>query len=231
MSQNYDKLHARYRRVVDTLQSAARDYHVPEPALLAVSKTKPAEMVRAIYNLGQRDFGENYLQDALPKIEALHDLNGIKWHFVGQIQSNKTALIAQHFDWVHSVYRLKIASRLNNQRPAYFPKLKICIQVNLDDEPQKGGIAPNELLALAEAINQLERLELEGLMCIPKPRTSHEEQRQVYEQLRTLLTQTNQRLNLSMKTLSMGMSNDILPAIQAGSTMVRVGSDIFGERA
>lgn len=230
MCKNYDELRHRYDQVCTKIAGIATEEKQPAPQLLAVSKTKPADMVKVIYEQGQRDFGENYLQDALPKIEALSTLPDIQWHFIGQIQSNKTQSIASHFAWVHSVYRLKIATRLNAQRPAHLPALNICLQVDIDNEPQKGGVTPSELDSLARKIIELPNIALRGLMCIPKPRASLDEQRTAFEKVAKLQTQLNEQLNLSLDTLSMGMSNDILPAIQAGSTCVRIGSDIFGPR-
>lgn len=230
MCKNYDELRHRYDQVCTKITGIATEEKRPAPQLLAVSKTKPADMVKVVYEQGQRDFGENYLQDALPKIEALSTLPDIQWHFIGQIQSNKTQAIASHFAWVHSVYRLKIATRLSAQRPTHLPALNICLQVDIDNEPQKGGVTPDDLNSLAKEVKRLPNIALRGLMCIPKPRASLDEQRTVFEKVAQLQTQLNEQLNLSLDTLSMGMSNDILPAIQAGSTCVRIGSDIFGPR-
>lgn len=196
--------------------------------LLAVSKTHPPEGVREAIGAGQRCFGESYLQEALPKIAALGD-EDVEWHYIGAIQSNKTAEVARHFAWVHSIDRLKIAQRLSAQRPADLPPLDVCIQVNVSDEPQKAGVAPHELAPLAHAVAALPRLRLRGLMCIPAPEENRERQRLPFRRLR----EAQERLNaegLSLDTLSMGMSDDLEAAIAEGATIVRVGTDIFGAR-
>lgn len=196
--------------------------------LLAVSKTRPAEDLRQAAAAGQRCFGESYLQEALEKIRALQDLP-IEWHFIGPIQSNKTRQIAEHFDWVHSVDRLKIAQRLNDQRPPDLPKLQICIQVNTSGETTKSGCNPEEVAELAHAITQLPRLQLRGLMAIPAPEDDFEQQRLPFRKLRELMTQLNEA-GLSLDTLSMGMSDDMEAAIAEGATIVRIGTAVFGER-
>jgi len=197
-------------------------------ALLAVSKTFPATDVREAYAAGQHAFGENYLQEALDKIEALRDLQ-IEWHFIGPIQSNKTRPIAENFAWVHSVDRLKIAERLSAQRPASLPPLSVCIQVNVSGEDSKSGAEPGEALQLAQAVAQLPNLKLRGLMAIPAPAEGLEQQRKPFAQLRELMGQMNAR-GLQLDTLSMGMSHDMEAAILEGATMVRVGTAIFGKR-
>jgi pyridoxal phosphate enzyme (YggS family) len=194
--------------------------------LLAVSKTKPAEDVAALYQLGQRHFAENYLQEALGKQQQLGAFN-ITWHFIGPIQSNKTKLIASHFDWVHSVDRLKIAERLCEQRPGHLPPLNICLQVNISDEASKSGASLGELSELVEAIRTLPNLRLRGVMAIPEPEDNYHRQRQPYRQLYQAVQQL-QRPELSC--FSFGMSGDLKAAIMEGATMVRIGTALFGER-
>jgi pyridoxal phosphate enzyme (YggS family) len=196
--------------------------------VLAVSKTQPPSAVAHLYKLGQRDFGENYLQEALPKIRELADL-AIQWHFIGRIQANKTRDIAEHFDWVHSVDRLKVAQRLNDQRPANRPPLNICLQINLEDESAKGGITPAEALQLAPQLGALPRLQLRGLMCIPAEHPDFATQRQVFARLRELQEAINHQ-GCALDTLSMGMSGDLEAAIAEGANLVRVGTAIFGPR-
>ena len=193
--------------------------------LLAVSKTKPAQALREAYAAGLRDFGENYLQEALGKQLELADLPLI-WHFIGPIQSNKTRAIAEHFDWVHSVDRLKIAQRLSEQRPAELPPLNICIQVNVSGEASKSGCTPQDLPALAAAIIALPRLRLRGLMAIPEPTDDPAAQDASFAAVRTL----QEQLNLPLDTLSMGMSHDLEAAIAQGATWVRIGTALFGAR-
>lgn len=196
--------------------------------LIAVSKTRPANELRNAAAAGIKDFGENYLQEALEKQQALDDLRLI-WHFIGPIQSNKTADIAAHFDWVHSVDRLKIARRLNDQRPAELPHLNICIQVNISNETTKSGISLSELPELAAQLTQLPRLKLRGLMAIPAPTQDEAQLRADFARLRIALEQLNQQ-GFTLDTLSMGMSDDLECAIAEGSTMVRIGTAIFGPR-
>lgn len=196
--------------------------------LLAVSKTRPAEDIRAAWEAGQRAFGENYLQEALTKQAALSDLP-LVWHFIGPLQSNKTREVAAHFDWVHSVDRLKIAQRLSDQRPAGLPPLNVCLQVNISGEASKSGCLPTELPALAGAVADLPGLRLRGLMCIPEPETDPARQRAPFAALRGLLEQL-QPQHPGLDTLSMGMSGDLEAAIAEGATLVRVGTDIFGAR-
>ncbi|WP_434609038.1 YggS family pyridoxal phosphate-dependent enzyme [Pseudomonas sp. D2-30] len=193
--------------------------------LLAVSKTKPAQALREAYAAGLRDFGENYLQEALGKQAELTDLPLI-WHFIGPIQSNKTRAIAEHFDWVHSVDRLKIAQRLSEQRPAELPPLNICIQVNVSGEASKSGCAPADLPALASAISTLPRLTLRGLMAIPEPTDNRAEQDAAFAAVQRLQAS----LDLPLDTLSMGMSHDLESAIAQGATWVRIGTALFGVR-
>ena len=201
-----------------------------EPAsikLVAVSKTHPVAMLEAALAAGQTTFGESYLQDALPKIEAIGDR--AEWHFIGPIQSNKTRQIAAHFDWVHSVDRLKIAQRLNEQRPENLPPLNVCLQINTSGEAAKTGISPDDTLELAEAINQLPHLRLRGLMTIPAREQDPARQRLPFQQLRQLFEQLNAE-GFKLDTLSMGMSADMEAAIAEGATLVRVGTAIFGPR-
>jgi len=196
--------------------------------LLAISKGQPAEALRQIAQSGQREFGENYLQEALAKIAALTNLE-LTWHFTGQIQGNKTRPIAEHFHWAHTVDRERIALRLNEQRPAGATPLNICIQVRLEDEPGKGGIEPEHVHALAARIIEMPKLKLRGLMCIPPPRDSFDEQRELFARLKSLHDDLRAR-GFDIDTLSMGMSGDLDAAIAAGATLVRVGTAIFGER-
>jgi PLP dependent protein len=200
-----------------------------EITLLAVSKTFPAEAIRAASEAGQRVFGESYLQEALDKIEVLRELS-LEWHFIGPIQSNKTRPIAENFSWVHAVDRLKIAERLSAQRPSNLPPLNICIQVNISGEISKSGVAPEEVLELAQKIDALPQLRLRGLMAIPAPAASLDEQRKPFAQLHDLQQKLNKQ-GLALDTLSMGMSQDMEAAILEGATIVRVGSAIFGARA
>ncbi|MBC3776022.1 YggS family pyridoxal phosphate-dependent enzyme [Pseudomonas sp. SWRI99] len=213
--------------VSSRIQAATAAAGRPENSvqLLAVSKTKPAQALRDAYAAGLRDFGENYLQEALSKQLELADLPLI-WHFIGPIQSNKTRAIAEHFDWVHSVDRLKIAQRLSEQRPAELPPLNICIQVNVSGEASKSGCTPADLPALAEAISQLPRLHLRGLMAIPEPTEERAEQDAAFAAVQTLQAS----LNLPLDTLSMGMSHDLESAIAQGATWVRIGTALFGAR-
>lgn len=219
------------KAVCARIDAAGRKYGRSEGAvsLLAVSKTWPATSVRAAFFAGQRRFGENYVQEGIEKVEALADLP-LEWHFIGPVQSNKTRLIASHFAWVHSVDRLKIAQRLSEQRPAELPPLKICLQVNVSGEASKSGIDPAGLPALAEAIAELPRIELAGLMCIPEPSPDEDLLRSRFRQLLTLRDELRATSGLPLDTLSMGMSDDLELAIAEGATLVRVGSAIFGAR-
>ena len=203
---------------------------VADVTLLAVSKTCPADAVRQAHAVGQREFGENYVQEALDKISALADLRAtLVWHLIGPLQSNKTRAVAEAFDWVHSVDRLKIAQRLSEQRPAGLPPLNICLQVNVSGEASKSGVSPDELPALAEAVAGLPRLRLRGLMSIPEPAEGLAAQRAPHQQLRALMSALQAR-GLALDTLSMGMSADLEAAVLEGSTVVRVGTAIFGAR-
>lgn len=212
-------------------QAAAAAGRNPQTVqLIAVSKTQPAQALRDAYAWGQRAFAENYLQEALDKQAQLADLAGLEWHFIGPIQSNKTRPIAEHFDWVHSVDRLKIAQRLHEQRPAAKPPLNICVQVNIDDETTKSGVSLVELAALVAGIAPLNRLRLRGLMAIPAATNDPARQRAAFAKLRAALDALNQQ-GYGLDCLSMGMSGDLEAAITEGATHVRVGSDIFGARS
>lgn len=212
-------------------QAAAAARRNPQTVqLIAVSKTQPAQALAAAYAWGQRAFGENYLQEALDKQLQLAHLAHIEWHFIGPIQSNKTRPIAEHFDWVHSVDRLKIAQRLHEQRPDSLPPLNICVQVNIDDEATKSGVSLEALPALVQAITPLDRLKLRGLMAIPAATNNVDQQRTAFAKLRVALATLNQQ-GYELDCLSMGMSGDMEAAIAEGATFVRVGTDIFGARA
>jgi len=215
---------------------AAACGHAGRPAnsvtLLAVSKTFGTDAVRAAHAAGQRAFGENYVQEGLAKIEALADLRAqLQWHLIGPLQSNKTKSVAEAFDWVHSVDRLKIAERLAAQRPLGLPPLQLCLQVNISGESSKNGVAPAEVPTLAAAVAALprERVALRGLMAIPEPAATTAAQRAPHATLRALLQALNAQ-GLALDTLSMGMSADLEAAIAEGATLVRVGSAIFGTR-
>jgi hypothetical protein len=197
--------------------------------LLAVSKKKPASDIRLAWQLGERNFGENYLQEAQQKMLELEDLD-IDWHFIGAIQSNKTRNIAERFAWVHCIDRFKIAQRLSDQRPATLPALNICIQVNLDEESSKAGISLDAVAHLAGEVDRLPNIRLRGLMAIPAPSTDFEHQRATFARLAATLASL-QQMGIACDTLSMGMTQDMSAAIAAGSTLVRIGSAIFGERS
>jgi pyridoxal phosphate enzyme (YggS family) len=218
-----------HQRIAQACLAAHRD-----PAgvsLLAVSKLQPAQAVRQAQQAGQRAFGENYVQEALDKMAALADLRAaLEWHLIGPLQSNKTRSVAESFDWVHSVDRLKIAQRLSEQRPPGLPPLNICLQVNISGEASKSGLAPEELPDVARAAAALPRLRLRGLMAIPEPAQGLEAQRAPLRALR-LLQQQLQAQGLDLDTLSMGMSDDLEAAVAEGSTMVRVGTAVFGARS
>lgn len=201
---------------------------VTEVTLLAVSKTFPPEAVRQAHQAGQNAFGENYIQEAVDKMAQLSDLP-LEWHCIGPVQSNKTRLVAQHFDWVHTVDRLKVAQRLSDQRPEGAAPLNVCIQVNIDGGAAKSGVAPAEALDLARQVAALPRLRLRGLMTIPEPAGSHDAQVAVHAQAAALWRELR-AAGLPLDTLSMGMTADLEAAIAAGSTMVRVGTAIFGGR-
>ena len=224
ISANLQAVHA---RIAAAARAAGRDEK--DISLLAVSKTWPAGHVREAAAAGQRAFGENYVQEGVAKVAELAPL-GLDWHFIGPLQSNKTRPVAEHFDWVHSIERMKIAERLAEQRPAGLAPLNVCLQVNVSGEASKSGCAPAEAIALAKAIAALPNLRLRGLMCIPEPVEDIQAQRRPFRQLRELYEQLRGD-GLPLDTLSMGMSHDIEAAIAEGATMVRVGTAIFGERS
>lgn len=210
-------------------QQAGRD--PSQVKLLAVSKTVSPADVRAAFNAGQTAFGENYVQEGLDKIAALDDLRArLQWHFIGPLQSNKTRPVAEQFDWVHAIDRLKIAQRLSDQRPDGLPPLHVCLQVNISGEDSKSGVAPDEVLALAREVAGLPRLRLRGLMAIPEPEEDPDAQRRPFAAMRALLG-TLRQAGLDVDTLSMGMSGDMDAAIAEGATIVRIGTAIFGARA
>jgi hypothetical protein len=223
-------LQAVKKRIDAAAHAASR--HPDTIALLAVSKTFGLEDIVEAAEAGQRAFGENYLQEALGKIKAVqqHSPDLLpEWHFIGPIQSNKTRAIAEHFDWVHSVDREKIAQRLSEQRPAHLPPLNICLQVNISGEASKSGFGPDEVMKAAHVIARMPNLRLRGLMAIPEPQDDMEKQRAPFRYLRELLEKLKAQ-NLALDTLSMGMSADLEAAVMEGSTIVRVGTAIFGKR-
>jgi PLP dependent protein len=225
LTHNLDAVH---QRIALAAQVAGRDTRTIE--LLAVSKTFPAEDVRAAHAAGQRAFGENYVQEALTKVGALSDLRaGIEWHFIGPLQSNKTRPVAENFDWVHSVDRLKIAQRLSEQRPDNLAPLNVCLQVNISGEASKSGVTPDEAASVAHAVAALPKLRLRGLMAIPEPAGDVEQQRVPHRALRELFDKLRAD-GLELDTLSMGMSDDLEAAVLEGATIVRVGTAIFGAR-
>ena len=224
VSQGLTEVHKRMTMACSAAGRAPDSVH-----LLAVSKTFPPAAVRAAVAQGQTAFGENYVQEGVDKIAALADLPGLEWHYIGPLQSNKTRQVAEHFAWVHTVDRLKIAERLAAQRPAHLPPLQLCIQVNISGEASKSGVAPEEVLALARGVDALAGVRLRGLMAIPEPLESFEAQRAPFRRLRQLLAQLN-AAGLACDTLSIGMSDDLEAAIAEGATIVRVGTAIFGER-
>jgi pyridoxal phosphate enzyme (YggS family) len=220
-------LQAVHARVAAACQAAGRP--ASAVTLLAVSKTFGAEAVAQAHAAGQTAFGENYIQEAVQKISALRHLP-LQWHCIGPIQSNKTRLVAEHFDWVHTLDRLKVAQRLSEQRPPQLAPLQVCLQVNVDGGASKSGVAPEDALALAQQIADLPKLRLRGLMCIPEPAPDFIAAHAVFMRARALFDALNAE-GLALDTLSMGMSADLEAAIHAGSTMVRVGSAIFGGRS
>ncbi len=221
---------ARLHAVLDRIRAAEQRFQRPSGAarLLAVGKTQPAAAIAALAAAGQHDFGENYFQEALDKMTELATLD-LEWHFIGPLQANKTRGIAEHFAWVHSVDRLKIAERLSAQRPDHLPPLNVCLQVNIDREPTKHGLDETDLAEVAHAVATLPRLRLRGLMAIPAPATEFAAQRQSFARLREL----RERLvdaGLALDTLSAGMSDDLEAAIAEGATLVRIGTALFGPR-
>lgn len=223
-----DHLERVHQRIRQACQAAGRP--ADSVQLLAVSKTFGPDAVRQAHAAGQTAFGENYIQEGVEKIAALRDLP-LQWHCIGPIQSNKTRLVAEHFDWVHSIDRLKIAQRLSEQRPAHLPPLQVCLQVNTDGGPTKSGARPQEVLALARAVADLPHLVLRGLMTIPDPVEGFDDTVALHRRATELFEQVRRELALPQwNTLSMGMTADLEAAIHAGSTLVRVGTAIFGTR-
>jgi pyridoxal phosphate enzyme (YggS family) len=220
-----------FRKIQDLLAKAATEANrSPDHIqLLAVSKKKPLKAILEAASAGQRDFGENFVQEGLQKMQdAARD--DLCWHFIGHLQANKTRAVAENFQWVHTIDRLKIARRLSDQRPCHAPDLNICIEVNIDAEESKSGILPAEVHELAVAIAELPRLKLRGLMCLPAKRNDFAAQRQPFAELRRLL-ESLQAKGLELDTLSMGMTADYAAAIHEGATIVRVGSGLFGARS
>lgn len=224
LSANLQAIHA---RIAQACAQAGRD--PASVTLLAVSKTFPVQAVIVAAEAGQRAFGENYVQEGCAKVEALA-AHGLEWHFIGPLQSNKTRTVAAHFDWVHTIDRLRIAERLSEQRDPHRPPLQVCVQVNVSGEASKSGVAPEETEALALAVARLPRLQLRGLMAIPEPTPDPALLHTRFAQVRTLQEQLNHTHGLGLDTLSMGMSADLETAIAEGATLVRVGSAIFGSR-
>lgn len=222
-----ERLNSAHERIDQALADAHRPSNSVQ--LLAVSKTKPVSDIQVAYEAGQRLFGENYVSEGVEKVQQLRDLTDIQWHMIGPLQSNKTRPVAEHFDWVQSVDREKIARRLNDQRPENMPPLNVCIQVNIDDENSKSGCHPDQVAALVDTISGFERLQLRGLMAIPKASPTAEEQQAGLRALQELFSRYHTKLS-NFDTLSVGMSADLEAAITHGSTMVRVGSAIFGAR-
>ena len=221
-------LHVNYVRSRIRQAAAAAGRDPATVTLVAVTKAQTAETVRSAATCGVTDFGENYLQEALGKMDPLSDLD-LRWHFIGGIQSNKTRAIAERFDWVHSIDRLNIARRLSEQRPFHAPPLNLCIQVELVAEPNKGGVEPGQLRQLAAAAAELPKVRLRGLMCVPPPQANVAAERTVFARLRTLLEELNASGH-KLDTLSMGMSSDFEAAIAEGATLVRIGTALFGPR-
>jgi pyridoxal phosphate enzyme (YggS family) len=227
MTSIFANLQAVRARIATAANAAGRD--PASVSLLAVSKTRPADDIRTAVEGGQRAFGENYAREGAEKVAALAGL-GLAWHFIGPLQANKTRLVAESFDWVHSLDRLKIAERLSAQRDARRPPLQVCLQVNVSGEQSKSGVAPEEVIALAHQVADLPRLNLRGLMCIPEPTDDPALLRQRFAGLRQLRDDLIAD-GLMLDTLSMGMSHDLEAAIAEGASIVRVGTAIFGERA
>jgi PLP dependent protein len=229
-SHMHKTIQSRLETVRNIIATTVSEYARPEGSvqLLAVSKTRTSDEILEAHTCGQRLFGESYLQEAIDKIDQLAG-QGIEWHFIGRVQSNKTRLIAERFDWVHSVDKLKHAQRLNDQRPESLPPLNICLQINIDNEASKGGVKPEDAAELVQQIRQLSRLRLRGLMTLPAARDNINDQRKPFAKLRELRDQLASS-ELPLDTLSMGMSDDMQAAIAEGATMVRVGTAIFGPR-
>ena len=221
----------RINSALEGIRQAATSVHRPPNSvkLLAVTKTKPVSDIIEAYEAGQRMFAENYVQEGVEKVQELAHLSDIEWHMIGPLQSNKTKVVAEHFDWVQSVDREKIARRLNDQRPDNLSALNVCIQLNIDDEDSKSGVKPSELGGLIRFIESQEKLCLRGIMAIPKANPSEEEQHQTLGKLKELYDHYHKSL-ANFDTLSVGMSSDMNAAIKKGSTMVRIGTAIFGQR-
>ncbi|HYP72097.1 MAG TPA: YggS family pyridoxal phosphate-dependent enzyme [Variovorax sp.] len=223
-----DKLQQVRTRIDAACAACGRD--AASVRLLAVSKTFPEAALREAHAAGQRCFGENYVQEGVAKIQAMADLRGdIEWHCIGPLQSNKTRVVAEHFDWVHSIDRLKIAQRLSEQRPAGMAPLQLCLQVNVDAGENKSGVVPGEALALARQVAELPNVQLRGLMAIPEPAEGFEAQRDLFLRA-TAVFEEMKAAGLPVDVLSLGMSADLEAAVAAGSTMVRIGTAIFGGR-
>ena len=216
-------------RIQQQIKQISAEYQRENVRLLAVSKTKPVQAIEEAIRAGQCAFGENYVQEGVEKVAYFSGNKSLEWHFIGPLQSNKSRLVAEYFDWIQTVDRFKIAERLNDQRPEHLRPLNVLIQINISDESSKSGIQPEEMFSLAEKISQFPRLKLRGLMAIPKPESEPEQQKIVLRKMKDLFNRLQQRFE-SVDTLSMGMSDDMASAIECGSTMVRIGTAIFGER-
>ena len=216
-------------RIQQQIEQISAEYQRENVRLLAVSKTKPVQAIEEAIRADQCAFGENYVQEGVEKIAYFSGNKSLEWHFIGPLQSNKSRLVAEHFDWIQTVDRFKIAERLNDQRPEHLPPLNVLIQINISDESSKSGIQPEEIFSLAEKITQFPRLKLRGLMAIPKPESEPEQQKIALRKMKDLFNRLQQQFE-SVDTLSMGMSDDMASAIECGSTMVRIGTAIFGER-
>ena len=216
-------------RIQQQIEQISAEYQRENVRLLAVSKTKPVQAIEEAIRADQCAFGENYVQEGVEKIAYFSGNKSLEWHFIGPLQSNKSRLVAEHFDWIQTMDRFKIAERLNDQRPEHLRPLNVLIQINISDESSKSGIQPEEMFSLAEKISQFPRLKLRGLMAIPKPESEPEQQKISLRKMKDLFNRLQQRFE-SVDTLSMGMSDDMASAIECGSTMVRIGTAIFGER-
>ena len=216
-------------RIQQQIEQISAEYQRENVRLLAVSKTKPVQAIEEAIRADQCAFGENYVQEGVEKIAYFSGNKSLEWHFIGPLQSNKSRLVAEHFDWIQTVDRFKIAERLNDQRPEHLPPLNVLIQINISDESSKSGIQPEEMFSLAEKVSQFPRLKLRGLMAIPKPESEPEQQKIALRKMKDLFNRLKQRFE-SVDTLSMGMSDDMASAIECGSTMVRSGTAIFGAR-
>ncbi|WP_311418629.1 YggS family pyridoxal phosphate-dependent enzyme [Haemophilus parahaemolyticus] len=216
-------------RIQQQIEQISAEHQRENVRLLAVSKTKPVQAIEEAIRAGQCAFGENYVQEGIEKIAYFSGNKSLEWHFIGPLQSNKSRLVAEHFDWIQTMDRFKIAERLNDQRPEHLRPLNVLIQINISNESSKSGIQPEEMFSLAEKISQFPRLKLRGLMAIPKPESEPEQQKIVLRKMKDLFNRLQQRFE-SVDTLSMGMSDDMASAIECGSTMVRIGTAIFGAR-